>query len=510
MSSMKISTTALADEDELSYTDFLTPEAFKLVKSELLQANEVNVLNDNVVQCKNATFEIEGNVCSCSFARTHALPCRHLIAVRKYKELSTFIPDAVNRRWTLEYSVQRQRLPGNQQQIESSLDAHISKKRTALSEHQKFKKVTAHLNLIATIMTQYGTQTFNRKLKQIECLVSLLQQDKEFIILEVVDETVDTEQDPAIIIHEESNETDRPTLQIPRPHFPSPLPALEVDMFQDAAPATIVAEETDRSIVTVHTPHPPSPSPLPVPEVDVTQDVATTSTSIMEKRDVETDRLQTPHSHFPFSLQVGGVDVLQDVAPTSIMDHKEAVGPRTTQALQTQADKINLGHLTLPGKGKRCRGRPKGAITSSIGLRFKKSRQGAVPFCKKDIKTKQQLILNWYLTDEGQENRMNGETLSVQDIESDAECIPSCVLDPMAAIGVVKEYFDVEGWRKLQALRRERAALPWYCKECGLDLTIHPSIGCDGCLSWSHMKCLHMKIAPKSRYFFCAGCKHNL
>ena len=476
MSSMKVSTTDLAGEDEKAYMDFLTPEAYKLVKVELSKTDEVNVINDNLVQCKDVTFRIEGHACSCSFSRGHLLPCRHLLAVRKYNELSTFCPDAVNLRWTREYISQSQRATDHHdhQQIETSLATPVAKKRTVLSEHQKYKKVTAHLNLIATIFTQYDTQTFNRKLTQIEHLVSLIQQDRDFVICEVEHTTMDAEQDSSSHI---VSTISVPVVDVQDSDVPTPALMEEQIDFHHGAPTTVIDDEAVGSNTLLQTSPSHILSTISAPGVDV-QDSDVPTPALMEE--------QTDFHHG---------------APTTVIDD-EAVGSNTL-------DSINLGHLTLPGKGKRCRGRPKGATKTTIGLPNKKSRQSTVPFCKKDLKTKQQLILNWYLTDEGHRNHMTGAKLSANDIETHVENIPSCVLDPTAAIANVKECFDADGWKKLQAIRRERATLPWYCKECGLDLISHHSIGCDSCLSHSHLKCLQMRIAPKSRFFYCTACKHN-
>ena len=111
------------------------------------------------------------------------------------------------------------------------------------------------------------------------------------------------------------------------------------------------------------------------------------------------------------------------------------------------------------------------------------------------------------LTDAGMDKWQNGCLLTEKEIESDPLYIPSCAMDPVADIKLIQAFFSSSGWRTLQRVTKERRQTPWDCKECGQDLEIKASIGCDGCLSWSHMSCLRMKAAPKSRYWFCAAYK---
>ena len=44
-----------------------------------------------------------------------------------------------------------------------------------------------------------------------------------------------------------------------------------------------------------------------------------------------------------------------------------------------------------------------------------------LPFAKKDLKTKQEMMLNWYLNEHGQENLKSGTKLRSSDIEVDMD-----------------------------------------------------------------------------------------
>jgi hypothetical protein len=46
----------------------------------------------------------------------------------------------------------------------------------------------------------------------------------------------------------------------------------------------------------------------------------------------------------------------------------------------------------------------------------------------------------------------------------------------------------------------------WNCLVCKIDVHLYASIACDGCLEWNHLKCVGLKVHPKSPHWLCRQC----
>jgi hypothetical protein len=63
----------------------------------------------------------------------------------------------------------------------------------------------------------------------------------------------------------------------------------------------------------------------------------------------------------------------------------------------------------------------------------------------------------------------------------------------------LKHYQDA---KFIQMYRRSS----WNCLVCKIDVHLYASIVCDGCLEWNHLKCVGLKVPPKSTYWLCRQC----
>ena len=54
-----------------------------------------------------------------------------------------------------------------------------------------------------------------------------------------------------------------------------------------------------------------------------------------------------------------------------------------------------------------------------------------------------------------------------------------------------------------QVLQKKMENPQWKCEVCTRDLMLHDSISCDACLLWSHLPCLELNKAPRTKFWYC-------
>ena len=90
-----------------SIVNCMKPYATTYVHKQLELYTRVNIVKDNGVQCEVASSNGQLNVtidsCQCTFWNSMHLPCRHMFAVRKHRQVSLFSSCGVDARWTRAY-----------------------------------------------------------------------------------------------------------------------------------------------------------------------------------------------------------------------------------------------------------------------------------------------------------------------------------------------------------------------------------------------------------------------
>lgn len=84
-------------------------------------------------------------------------------------------------------------------------------------------------------------------------------------------------------------------------------------------------------------------------------------------------------------------------------------------------------------------------------------------------------------------------------LETRPGMVPMCVLDSVAVkcIPKLQKYCTAEAWLLVQEVLNIKASQNvWPCVNCDKNLELSPSIGCDGCLSWIHKKCVGIRKNP--------------
>ena len=92
-------------------------------------------------------------------------------------------------------------------------------------------------------------------------------------------------------------------------------------------------------------------------------------------------------------------------------------------------------------------------------------------------------------------------------VEVHPEHLPDAVLDENVDIHLIRRFFSNDAWLHVKDVTARKRCNPIYvCKVCRKDLDEFPSIVCEHCLSWFHMKCVGLKDRPKARHWFCQNC----
>ena len=110
------------------------------------------------------------------------------------------------------------------------------------------------------------------------------------------------------------------------------------------------------------------------------------------------------------------------------------------------------------------------------------------------------------LPDELVKKALSGEKIGQKEIISDAQLSPS-LLDENANWVSVQQFFTKAAWVKVADMIAELEKNPqWKCGVCHKDISLTPSIVCESCLVWYHIKCSGLNVAPKKAEWFCRLC----
>ena len=97
------------DSAEEQYKQILTLYASKFVSQQLLLRRKVSVAGDPeadieyTILSSEGTLSVTAQTCPCTFSKTMHLPCRHVFAVREYKQLPLFSMQGLSGRWLMKY-----------------------------------------------------------------------------------------------------------------------------------------------------------------------------------------------------------------------------------------------------------------------------------------------------------------------------------------------------------------------------------------------------------------------
>ncbi len=114
-------------------------------------------------------------------------------------------------------------------------------------------------------------------------------------------------------------------------------------------------------------------------------------------------------------------------------------------------------------------------------------------------------MLSWFVDDEVATLALKDprSLIEEQQVEVLPEKLPDAVLDENVDEHLIRRCFTNDAWLLVKDAITRKRSHPVY------DLQDLPSIVCEHCLSWYHLKCTGLRKEPKVKHWFCRGCHHR-
>ena len=130
--------------------------------------------------------------------------------------------------------------------------------------------------------------------------------------------------------------------------------------------------------------------------------------------------------------------------------------------------------------------------------------QGQV--CKVSEEEREKQILSWMLPDDLVSKAQLGSLLEAMELGDDLLFLLN-LLDENVNWACVQRFFTKSAWIRVTNAMMELAKDPKYlCGSCHKDLHSSHSIICEACLTWYHLRCVGLAVAPKRIDWFCRSC----
>ena len=119
------------------------------------------------------------------------------------------------------------------------------------------------------------------------------------------------------------------------------------------------------------------------------------------------------------------------------------------------------------------------------------------------------VMLKWFVDEKTAETSIKNpnQLIEEEDVEVRPEKLPDAILDENVDVHLIRKFFSQDAWLLVTEVVKQKQDKPLYvCLYCLHDLGEAPSIVCDHCLSWCHLKCVGLKHEPKMKHWYCRSC----
>ncbi|XP_054272831.1 zinc finger SWIM domain-containing protein 1-like [Macrosteles quadrilineatus] len=183
----------LAHADQSHYLQILTPYAFVLVNDKFALMNKVKIIaemstGEFLIASSRGVLTTSKSKCSCRFFCSYNLPCHHILYVRQKEGLPLFDSILVPTRWTREFYLKNSRLmlTDTTSCHEEIVDRELSETlEEVLSPSDKDCIVTLKIEKIASLALEASSSLFPQRIKVLNDIIRLWEQDKEVAVMEV-------------------------------------------------------------------------------------------------------------------------------------------------------------------------------------------------------------------------------------------------------------------------------------------------------------------------------------
>ena len=458
-------------QDLQAYSKNLTPYAFKFVREQYEAVAKVKVLS----QKSSGEFLLSGSRksnqeahlatithCDCSFFTRMSLPCKHIFKVRKVVNLPAFDKTLGHKRWTMDFYLNTNRLSPDIPILHDHDAEHCveyvathAENKTTLTQSQKFRRGLKTAQVLASLVSEGGMSTFQRRQKVLESLIRSWKHGHEVVVQEV---------------------------ELP--------PTTKKDQKVEDPKKTVTEPQGDNHTTT-----------------EGLQEKSLPGNT--EERELRTD-------NFPLSE---AKDNVQNTKQARQLLNENTVGNLEEDNVKRNDDvrdgknSPEFSQIKMPPKILK-RGRPKGAEVTVIGLpRKKKKKEGRnnlLPFCKLSPIEKDRMILGSLSTSLAVGEAIAGHRFLTKDDILPVGKISDTVRDEeIVDIHRVAKYFEKDAWLSVLKSTKEKSRIDFVCSVCAkmINDESEDSIACDRCLLWTHFTCTSLKSRPKNRNWFCKSCR---
>lgn len=425
--------------------------------------------------------------------------------------MNLYDEDLCLERWTLNYYFRTQRV-FQEADVEATVPECVitsrEYKKTALSQHQKFKNASLLIKDLAAVISEKSNDLYLQRMKNLSDLLDAYRNNEEVMIVKINNDQNDNFQDtrPNVEIIDDNDKNDENVSS----DDPSGSQSFHGRRKHSSDSNSSQDEEENHKNDKIR------------PSIKRTRRRISSSSS--------SSSLPSPPLRSSFmSVNKENIELFGDISSITskgITDNPEdtvilpSPGPSTSFATPSHTDNVskNLKALEkiIVQPAMKQRGRPKGSKLTAIGLPSKKNT--IKPFKDKPINDKLIIMLNWFVDDKTAKKSLKSNyCIEESEVEAIPSNIPSAILDNKVKINLIKKFFTSDAWKLVEEICKvKKQSNDWESPTCkkSLDTIVDEesqfkkSVGCDYCLEWYHLKCTGLKQYPRTTYWMCKSCKN--
>ena len=531
------------------YQQLLTPYAFSFLIKQFKLCSQVKITEGvrvdknsytTTIHSKGRSFLTSDCHCNCGFHTAMELPCKHIFALRKHANLNVFQAKLCAIRWTHDYYRNSHRVFSTNATLSTSVSVSTMDRLPALkvlSQNEKYRKVFAIAQKLANVASYISTREFSYAVQCLEKLLKAWEQGQH-VTVEVVDVINCHGQDTNEYVGDDPGHHDVDlTDDNPPDNFTSDncfdteesQPNLNteespLDLNTEESPPNLNPKESPLDLNTEESPFDLNPKESlldlnteesPPPKESLLDHNTEESPPDLNPKELPPDLtteasppdLDTEESPPNLNLKESPLDLNTEESLPDLTAKKSLPDLNTEESLYDDhhavtsnfpAKTLDLTSIKLPPKIRK-RGRPKGAGLTVIGLpRKRKYTDGPVKFLRKSNSEREKQILSWMLPDHLVEKVLQNEILECEQLDGNLLEFSPNILDENVNWASVQKYFTRAAWIQVTDKMAKLKKHPkWKCGTCHEDLLSSPSVVCESCLIWFHLKCVGLTAAPK-------------